>query len=338
MSRIARLCRLTLVAASAYLMAGGATAADDIPALKIRIADSYTKEMPSGVALEHFAKRVSELSGGKITAQIYAGGTLYSEDKSIQAVLDGTVDMGLASAANHSPFTKAWRVVETPYLFKDNRQFRDIIINGKIGDEIRAASEKDRLKALMIFETGGFRILGTNVPVHSPAQIKDLKIRTPQSPVPLAFWKAEGANPTVVPWGETYLALASKTVDGLDASWLSWPLAKLWEVTKHITPVGYSSTSSVVDASTTWWAARTPKQKEIILKAAKEAETLAIAEEDKWEAKARALCIQNGMTVIDPTPHELEQWQKLGRTTWATLPDVSPDMLKRIAAATGVSM
>lgn len=327
-----------LVPIAALLIAPLAPAADAIPELKMRIADSYTADMPSGVAFQHFAKRVSELSGGKITARIYPAGTLYSEDKGIQGVLDGTVDMALASAANHSPFTKVWRVIEAPYLFDSNQQFRDVIIHGEIGKELRKRAEKDRLVPLMIFETGGMRIVGTNKPVHTPADLANLKIRTPQSPVPLAFWKAEGANPTVVPWGETYLALASKTVDGLDASWLSWPLAKLWEVTKYITPVGYSSTASVVDVSTKWWSERTPKQKEIILKAAKEAEDIAIGEEDKWEAKAREMCIKNGMTMIDPTPQQMDEWRKKGRSTWATLPDVSQSDLKRIADANHIKM
>src|SRR4051812_39142742 len=80
-----------LLAPAALALGPLAEAADSIPQLKIRIADSYTKEMPSGVALQHFAKRISELSEGKMTAQIYAAGTLYSEDKGIQGVLDGTV-------------------------------------------------------------------------------------------------------------------------------------------------------------------------------------------------------------------------------------------------------
>jgi len=328
----------TLVPIAALLAAPLARAADAVPELKMRIADSYNADMPSGVALQYFAKRIAQLSGGKMTARIYPGGTLYTEDKSIQAVLDGTIDMGLASAANHSPFTKVWRVIETPYLFENNQQFRDVIIHGEIGRELRKRSEKDRLVPLMIFETGGMRIVGTNQPVHTPSDLTNLKIRVPQSPVPLAFWKAAGANPTVVPWGETYLALASKTVDGIDASWLSWPLAKLWEVTKYITPVGYSSTSSVVDVSTKWWSERTPKQKEIILEASKEAEDVAIKEEDRWEAKAREMDIKNGMTMIDPTPQQMEEWREKGRATWATLPDVSQEDIKRIAAINHIKM
>jgi TRAP-type C4-dicarboxylate transport system substrate-binding protein len=93
-----------------------------------------------------------------------------------------------------------------------------------------------------------------------------------------------------------------------------------------------------VDVSTKWWSERTPKQKEIILKAAKEAEDIAIGEEDKWEAKAREMCIKNGMTMIDPTPQQMDEWRKKGRSTWATLPDVSQSDLKRIADANHIKM
>lgn len=192
--------------------------AQDVPELHIKIANSYTKEQTAGIALEHFKKRLAELSNGKITGQIFHAGTLYSEDKSVQAVLDGTVDMGLASASNHGPFTKVWRVMEAPYLFTNRKQFRTVIIRGEIGNQLRKAAEKDRLVPLMILETGGFRILGTNRAVRVPDDMKSLKVRVPQSPVPLAFWKAAGANPTIVPWAETYLALGSKAVDGVDAA------------------------------------------------------------------------------------------------------------------------
>lgn len=307
----------------------------DVPELKITIASSYMAEQSAGVALEHFASRISELSNGKMTAQIFHGGTLYSEDKSIQAVLDGTISMGLASASNHGPFTTAWRVIELPYLFESRAQFRDIIIHGEVGEALRSEVEKDGLKPLMVLETGGFRILGTNKAVKTPADLAEMKIRTPQSPVPLTFWQTAGANPTVVAWGETYLALGSGTVDGVDAAWVSWPLGQLWEVTKHITDVGYSSVASVVDVSTGWWENRTPAQQEIILQAAKEAEEVSIREEDASEAKIREQILSRGMTIHDLSPAEMEEWVKIGHATWDSIPDVSKEMLERIQKATG---
>ncbi|MGE3065934.1 MAG: TRAP transporter substrate-binding protein [Hyphomicrobiaceae bacterium] len=324
-----------LVAGALAMGAAGLPSAhaQDVPELRIKIANSYTKDQTAGIALEHFKTRVGELSNGKITAQIFHAGTLYSEDKSIQAVLDGTVDMGLASASNHGPFTKVWRVMEAPYLFTSRKQFRAVIIRGDIGNGLRKAAEKDRLVPLMIFETGGFRILGTNRAVRVPDDMKSLKVRVPQSPVPLAFWKAAGANPTVVPWAETYLALGSKAVDGLDAAWVSWPLGKLWEVTKFVTDVKYSTVASVVDVSTDWWAKRTPKQKEIILAAAKEAEEASMKAEDNDEAKIRDQMKKNGMQVFDLTPEELEKWRKVGLSTWDALPDAPRAKIEEIQKA-----
>ncbi len=50
------------------------------------------------------------------------------------------------------------------------------------------------------------------------------------------------------------------------------------------------------------------------------------------------MCIKNGMTMIDPTPQQMEEWRKKGRATWASLRDVSQDDLKRIAAANHIKM
>ena len=112
------------------LAAAPAVAQDDLPALKMRATNSYPQDQPPGKALDFFAKRVADLSGGKITVQVFHAGKLYTEDKSVQAVLDGTAEMGMASSSNHGPFTKVWQVVETPFLL-DKKQLRAVIIRGQ---------------------------------------------------------------------------------------------------------------------------------------------------------------------------------------------------------------
>jgi len=311
---------LMLVALIAsVIMVTEVSAQDDLPVLKMRATNSYPESQPAGQALDYFAKRVSELSGGKITVQVYHQGTLYTEDKSIQAVLDGTVEMGMASLANHGPFTKAWSVLEAPYLL-DKNQLRKLVIEGDIGKDLKKKAEKDGLRAMMILETGGFRVVGANKLIRTPADIKHLKIRVAESQVILAFYRAAGANPTVVPWGETYLALANKTVDGVDANLASWPIAKLWEVSKDITTNFWAPTASICDVSVKWWNARTPKQRAILDQAAKETERLSMKLEDGNDLALRALLKKNGVTVYDPTPSEMDAWRKVGLSTWKTLP------------------
>lgn len=325
---------LTWLAAAiaAALSTGAAIAADEVPALSMRATNSYPQDQPPGKAMDFFAKRVGELSGGKMKVQVFHAGKLYTEDKSIQAVLDGTADIGMASASNHGPFTKVWQVVETPFLL-DKKQFREVIIKGEIGKEIRAASEKNGLRPMMILETGGHRVAGGPSQIKLPADLKGKKIRAAQSPAILAFYKAAGANPTVVPWGETYLALASKTVDGLDAVLASWPAGKLWEVTKHVTTINWAPVATVTDVSVKWWSQRTPKQREILEQAVRETEAESMRLEDENEKSLRELIAKNGVTVYDPTPQERDEWRKVGMTLWKSMPDVDPALIERINKA-----
>jgi C4-dicarboxylate-binding protein DctP len=264
--------------------------------------------------------------------QVYHAGKLYTEDKSTQAVLDGTAEVGMASASNHGPFTKVWQVVETPFLL-DKKQLREVVIRGEIGKELKKMSEKDRLRPMMILETGGHRVIGGSKPVKLPADIKQAKIRTAQSPVILVFYRALGANPVVVPWGETYLALANKTVDGVDAVLASWPAGNLWEVTKHVTTINWAPVATVTDVSVKWWNERTPKQRAILDQAVKETEEFSMKAEDENETALRELMKKQGVTIYDPSPQERDAWRKAGLSIWKTMPDVDQKLLERINKA-----
>ncbi|MBI3372577.1 MAG: TRAP transporter substrate-binding protein [Betaproteobacteria bacterium] len=332
----ATMCKWKLAAFSGLvagtLAAAPVVAQDDLPALKMRATNSYPQDQTAGQAMDFFAKRAGELSGGKITIQVYHAGKLYTEDKSIQAVLDGTAEMGMASASNHGPFTKVWQVVETPFLL-DKKQFREVVIRGGIGKELKKMAEKDRLHPMMILESGGHRVVGGAKQIKLPEDIKQAKIRTAQSPVILVFYRALGSNPVVVPWGETYLALANKTVDGLDAVLASWPAGKLWEVTKNVTTINWAPVSTVTDVSVKWWDERTPKQRAILEQAVKEAEEFSIKAEDENEKALRELLKKNGVTVYDPSAQERDAWRKAGLSIWKTMPDVDQKMIERINKA-----
>lgn len=304
----------------------------DLPALKMRATNSYPQNQPAGKAMDFFAKRVADLSGGKMTVQVFHAGKLYTEDKSIQAVLDGTADMGMASASNHGPFTKVWQAIETPFLL-DKKQFREVVIRGEMGKELKKMVEKDRLHPMMILESGGHRVVGGNKQVKVPDDIKQFKVRTAQSPVILVFYKALGANPVVVPWGETYLALANKTVDGLDAVLASWPAGKLWEVAKHVTTINWAPVSTVTDVSLKWWNARTPKQRDVLARAVKETEEYSMKIEDENEAALRELLKKEGVTVYDPTAQERKLWREAGLAIWKSMPDVDQALIERLNKA-----
>jgi TRAP-type C4-dicarboxylate transport system substrate-binding protein len=74
-----------------------------------------------------------------------------------------------------------------------------------------------------------------DVEIKTPENLKGVKLRMPNSEAWIFLGKALGANPTPISFGELYMALQTKTVDGQDNPLPTTKNAKLYEVTKSIT-------------------------------------------------------------------------------------------------------
>ncbi|MFQ7877764.1 TRAP transporter substrate-binding protein DctP [Enterocloster sp.] len=57
----------------------------------------------------------------------------------------------------------------------------------------------------------GFRQLTANKEIHSPADLKGVKIRTMVDPIQMNCWEAFGASVTPVPYAELYTAPSAET-------------------------------------------------------------------------------------------------------------------------------
>lgn len=79
-----------------------------------------------------------------------------------------------------------------------------------------------------------FRILTSNKPITTSADLQGLNIRTQENKYHMAFWKALGTNPTPLAFGELYIALQQGMLDAQENPWASIVGAKLNEVQKYI--------------------------------------------------------------------------------------------------------
>lgn len=57
---------------------------------------------------------------------------------------------------------------------------------------------------------------GVKTPVHSPADMKGLKIRTEEVAAMMEMVKSLGASPVVIDWPEMYTSLQTGVVDGFE--------------------------------------------------------------------------------------------------------------------------
>lgn len=92
----------------------------------------------------------------------------------------------------------------------------------------------------------GARHVTSNKPILKPADMKGLKIRTPNAPAYQMFPKETGANPTPMAFSEVYLALQQGVVDAQENPLPTIKFKKFYEVQSNINLTGHILNSLIM--------------------------------------------------------------------------------------------
>ena len=156
--------------------------------------------------------------------------------------------MGAASMVVASPgFMTAIGVPEVDifsleYLF-DSFDHWEKCLDGEFGDKMKdVVKEKTNNNfRIMAYWSSSVRDYYGKKPVTKPEDLKGMTIRTQSSQVQQDFWKACGAIPTSVAWGELYQALQQGVVDSAENDYTSFMLKE-----HHKTPTVTTSLKHIM--------------------------------------------------------------------------------------------
>lgn len=204
---------------------GGSTFAK----LTLRVNHGIPKDTYEGQALDYFAQRVSDLTGGQVTVQVFHNAQLGDDEQSLTAVQTGTLDMSLDSLYENA--LKAGTVFDLPFLFPDEATWSKAV-SGKPGQLVAQSGGGTGLHLLGLW-MGGWRDEYGNRPISSISDFKGLKIRTIQLKSYVDLFKAIGAVSTPMPFSQVYLALQQHTIDAAETDLQSMYGAKQYEVVKY---------------------------------------------------------------------------------------------------------
>ncbi len=196
-------------------------------------------QQPQVKALNVFAEVVENLSGGKIKVKIYHSGQLGNQQSQLTSVMRGTIDMTFTTPNFISRFDKRVGIFGAAYLFRDLGHMYNVML-GPIGNEYFDRMAKDlKVRPIDVWYLGSRQLNLRNKEVRTPADMKGVKLRMPNSPLWIAMGKALGANPTPLGFGEVYMALKTGVVDGQDNPLPTNEAQKFYEVTKYIVMTGH---------------------------------------------------------------------------------------------------
>jgi tripartite ATP-independent transporter DctP family solute receptor len=218
-----------------------------------RIGHSEAIGSPLTQAFDAWAKALNERSGGRIEAQHFPASQLGSYSQNIEQNRMGTIQVSTGGPDTEE--SVAPEIAATGgapgFIYKDDAHV-DRVLQGDIGKEVsRIAREKTGVEFVAYGEVG-FRHILSKKPVLTMADVKGLKIRTPEVKLWVDFWRALGSSPTPLPYAEQYSALSTGLIDALESDVFSVVGFKWHEQAKHLTLTSHWFLPKAVRVNARW--------------------------------------------------------------------------------------
>lgn len=203
-----------IVVAAVSLLMAGCGAEERVTILKAALTQNPSE--PQVRAVELFADLVSEGTEGRIRVQVYPNNQLGNSRDVVEGLQMGSIELANIASVMAS-FVPETNLFELPFLFDGPEHF-DAVVDGLIGQSLAAAFAGRGLHLLGYFDVGERHIMTTERPVEGLEDLRGLKIRTMENRLHLATFKAFGANPLPMAYGELYTALEQGVIDGAEAA------------------------------------------------------------------------------------------------------------------------
>jgi len=295
---------LGLAVPLALMTAGPALA--EIRDQTVKFASANNKGHPQVTGMEKFAELVKEKSGGKIEVKLFPGGTLGGDVQTISALQGGVIEMTVLNAGILASNVKEFGAVDLPFLF-DSGEEADKVMDGPFGTSLMERLPATGLVGVAYWELGFRNLTNNRHPVTKLEDIKGLKIRTIQSPIPVELFNALGANAVPLPYTELYTALETGTVDGQENPSANIINAKFYEVQKYMTLTRHQYNPQIVLVSKKFWDGLNDEEKAVLQQAAVEARDFQRKVSREQDAAALEEIRKTGMEVSELSPEETQK-------------------------------
>jgi tripartite ATP-independent transporter DctP family solute receptor len=220
---------VSALAAPAILRATRAHAAE----FSYKFASNVPATHPLNVRAQEAADRIKAETSGRLEIQVFPNNQLGSDTDVLSQLRSGAVEFFTLSGLILSTLVPAASINGIGFAFNDYDAVWKAM-DGELGGFVRAQIAKANIVAMDKIWDNGFRHVTTGTrPITSPADLQDLKIRVPVSPLWTSMFKAFGSAPISINASEMYSALQTKIADAQENPLAAIWVTKLFEVQKY---------------------------------------------------------------------------------------------------------
>ena len=304
----------TLLALSTAAILSLSIAAQAAP-IKLKFSHVVAENTPKGQMANKFKELVAERLAGKVEVEIFPNGQLFGDNKVLEALLLGDVQLASPSLSKFKKYTKKLQIFDLPFLF-DDMAAAERFQQSDAGQGLLKSVEKKGLIGLGYMHNG-MKQMSASKPLHVPADAKGLKFRIMSSDVLAAQFEAVGATPLKKPYSEVFTLLQTKAIDGQENTWSNIRSKKFYEVQDNITSSDHGLLDYMVVTSAEFWNGLDADIRTELKKALDEAVALGnkVAAE-KSKSDKQTIIDSKRTNVIELSKEERELWKKAMTPVW----------------------
>lgn len=236
---------------------------------KITFNEPFTRPHTLAEAANRFKELVEERSEGNIEVTVHYGGVLGTSREALEAVNVGVQTMVDAATAPIVAYEPSMGVLNLPYLFSSREQWYGIL-DGPLGTELLKRLEPHGFVGLAYLENGIRHVTNNVRPIHTPEDLKGIKIRLMQNPVFIATFKSFGCLVTTTPWSELYAALQQNVVEAQENPVANIYNGKLYEVQDYLSFTGHTYDPNIYFINKRFFDSLPPEYQTLLKDAAQE--------------------------------------------------------------------
>ncbi|MBB3331483.1 tripartite ATP-independent transporter DctP family solute receptor [Halomonas campaniensis] len=194
----------------------------------------------------HFAELANERLPDPYEVVTFGSSQLGNDSELLQKLRLGTVDFALPSTIMSS-VADEFGLFELPYLIQD-REHMKRVEEEIVWPTLAPLAEQNGYRIIAVWENG-FRHITNNVrPIHSPEDLRGVKLRTPRGAWRVRMFEEYGAEPSPMALSEVFMALQTGVMDGQENPLAQIAGQRFQEVQDYLSLTGHVYTPAYLTA------------------------------------------------------------------------------------------
>jgi len=302
------------------ISAGAASAACDDGEIVVKFSHvTNTDKHPKGIAASLLEERVNEEMNGTMCMEVFPNSTLYNDNKVLEAMLQGDVQLAAPSLSKFEKFTKQFRLFDLPFMFNDIAAV-DAFQASDSGQAMLDSMQRRGLQGLAYWHNG-MKQMSANVPLLEPSDANGLKFRVQSSDVLVAQMEAIGGSPQKMAFSEVYGALQQGVVDGQENTWSNIYGKKFFEVQDGVTETNHGVIDYLVVTNIDWLNGLDADVREQFLTILGEVTQTRNSESTRVNQEAKQAIVDAGGEVRQLTDEQRGKWVDAMKPVWEQFKD-----------------